>query len=270
MQRKLEAIATGANGKVGIAARVIEAGESVSLKGTGHFPMQSVYKLPIVMAVLQRVDQGKLALEQKIKVEKRFYSPVHSPIRDKYPEGGVELTLKELMAAAIVDSDGAASDILLSLVSPAEVTAYLRGLGIREMNVALTEKGVMRGEMVQYRNWATPHGAIELLEKLQEGTGISANGREMVLKWMMESVPGANRLKGLLPAGTAVAHKTGTSGTSGGLTRATNDIGIVTLPDGRHLAIAVFVSDAKGSEEAREGVIAESALAVWDCWNKSN
>ena len=69
-----------------------------------------------------------------------------------------------------------------------------------------------------------------------------------------------------LPAGTVVAHKTGTSGTTDGITAATNDVGLVTLPDGRHLAVAVFVADARGDELAREGAIASLARAAWDAW----
>jgi len=84
---------------------------------------------------------------------------------------------------------------------------------------------------------------------------------------MIHGPTGAHRLKGFLPEGTVVAHKTGTSGTSNGLTRATNDVGIVTLPDGRHMAIAVFVSDSKANEAVREGVIAKIARAAWDYWS---
>ena len=80
-------------------------------------------------------------------------------------------------------------------------------------------------------------------------------------------MPGAGRLKGELPAGAAVAHKTGTSGTHDGLTRATNDVGILTLPDGRHALVAVYVSDSPAPLSVREGVIAKIARAVWDCWS---
>ena len=83
---------------------------------------------------------------------------------------------------------------------------------------------------------------------------------------MIESPTGPKRLKGLLPAGTIVAHKTGTSGTFKGITAATNDIGIITLPNGRHLAIAVFVSDSPANEATREETIAKIAKAVWDKW----
>ncbi len=84
---------------------------------------------------------------------------------------------------------------------------------------------------------------------------------------MFASVPGPRRIPGLLPAGTRVAHKTGTSRTLGGLTRATNDVGIVLLPDARHLAVAVFVADSQADEATREGVIARVARAAWDRWS---
>jgi beta-lactamase class A len=85
---------------------------------------------------------------------------------------------------------------------------------------------------------------------------------------MANSTPGAKRLKGLLPAGTRVAHKTGTDGTVNGMTRATNDIGIITLPGGRHLAIAVFIKDSTADETTREGTIARIAKAVFDAWGR--
>jgi beta-lactamase class A len=83
---------------------------------------------------------------------------------------------------------------------------------------------------------------------------------------MIESPTGQKRLKGLLPKGTVVAHKTGTSGTRDGVTAATNDVGIITLPNGRHLAVAIFVSDSPADEATRERVIAEIAKALWDEW----
>ena len=85
---------------------------------------------------------------------------------------------------------------------------------------------------------------------------------------MTESIPGAKRLKGQLPAGTVVAHKTGTGGTRDGITSATNDIGIITLPNGMHLAVAVFVSDSSADEPTRESVIGRIAKAAWD-WASS-
>jgi beta-lactamase class A len=81
---------------------------------------------------------------------------------------------------------------------------------------------------------------------------------------MTEAMMGAKRVKGEMPAGTLVAHKTGTGGTRHGITSATNDMGLIILPDGRHLAVAAFVSDSTASDDTRDAIIARLANAAWD------
>lgn len=266
LQKQIEQIASAARGHVGVAAVVLESGESVTLSPHDHFPMQSVYKLPIGMAVMKLVDDGKIKLDQNVTVTKTEFvrAGQHSPIRDQNPTGA-ELTVRELLGFAISESDGTASDVLMKLAGgPAVIQAYLNELQISEMIVLNSEKEIGQDWRTQYRNWATPDAAVALLRALHERRGLSESSQALLLKLMTESTPGANRLKGLLPAGTIVAHKTGTSGSRTGITAATNDIGIVTLPNGRHLAIAVFVSDSPADEATREGVIAKVARAVWD------
>src|SRR6266487_383509 len=266
LRNQIEQIAYTAKGHVGVAAVLLETGETISLNPRDHFPMQSVYKLPIAMAVMKQVDAGKLTLDQKVPVTKSDFvrRGQNSPIRDKYPNG-TEITVIELVRYAISESDGTASDVLVRLAGGAEaVQAYLNELGVREMIVLNTEKEIGQDWETQYRNSASPEAAVALLRALYERKGLSESSQALLLKFMTESTPGAKRLKGLLPAGTIVAHKTGTSGTEKGITAATNDIGVITLPNGHHLAIAVFVSDSPADEATREGVIARIAKAVWD------
>lgn len=265
LRATLDSLARGVDGRLGIAAMLIETGQAVSVHGADRFPMQSVYKLPIAMAVLSRVDRGQVRLEHVVPVDSADIAPVHSPITERFPTGGVSLSVQDLLRGAIVESDGTASDVLLKLVPPEAVTAFLRGLGIRGMRIVATEKAMARDSMVQYRNWATPISAVAVLRALQAGRGLSATSRGLLMGWLVETGIGPRRLKGLLPPETVVAHKTGTDRTSGGLTRATNDVGIVTLPDGRHVAVAVFLSDSRADEPAREGAIAAAARAIWIC-----
>lgn len=269
LRARMEEIARETGGPVGAAAVIIEGGRVVSFNGGRRFPMQSVYKLPIGMAVLREVDRGRLSLAQKVNVRPEDLVPerLHSPLRDNNPNGAT-FTLRELIRLMISESDGTASDVLLNLAGgPEKVTAYLRGLGVDGVTVATTERAMAQGdEQVQYRNSATPESMLVLLRALQDGRGLSRAGRSLLLDFMLKSTPGPRRLKGMLPAGTPVAHKTGTSNTVEGVTRATNDVGIVTLPDGRHMAVAVFTSDTKADLDVREGVIAKVARAAWDCW----
>src|SRR4051812_20420161 len=209
---EISQIAALAKGRVGVAAMILESGETVvSFGASDHFPTQSVYKLPISMAVIARSDAGKLKLDQKIKINKEDYvgRNAHSPIRDKYPNG-TELAVTELLQFALSESDGTASDVLMKLAGgPVAVQAYVSQLGIQDWKIVDTEKGFAQDSSLQFRNWATPDAAVALLRALHERRGLSASGQQLILKYMLESTPGANRLKGLLPAGTAVAHKTG-------------------------------------------------------------
>ena len=270
LERQIEQIASQAKGRVGVRAEILETGEAVSLKSGERFPMQSVYKLPIGMAVLKQVDEGKIKLDQPVKVEKSDFALTgqYSPIRDKNPNG-VTLTVEELLESAVSESDGTASDVLLKLAGVDAVKQYLDGLGIKSIVVLNSEKEIGKDWETQYRNWASPEGAVALLRALQEKrAGLSEPSQALVLKYLIETPRGTKRLKGLLPADAVVAHKTGTSGARNGVFAATNDIGIITLPDGRHLVIAVFVSDSTMDEKTREGVIAKIARAGWDKWSK--
>ena len=269
LRKQIEQIAAAAKGRVGVAAEVLETGESVSLNPHEQFPMQSVYKLPIGMAVLAQVDNGKLSLEQRVRVEKSDYVRIgqHSPIRDKNPNG-VELDLKELLRLSVSESDGTASDVVLKLIGVEAASKYLTDLGVSELIIANSEKEIGRDWETQYRNWASPDGALQLLRRLHERRGISEQSQQLLYKFMTETPTSSKRLKGLLPATAIVAHKTGTGGTSPkGIAAATNDIGLITLPNGRHLAIAVFVSDAQADLDTRERVIAQIAKAAWDAWS---
>jgi len=269
LPQAFDAIAKEVPGVLGVSAELLETGETAGLRETDRFPMQSVYKLPIAMAILDQVDRHALTLNMRVRLSAKDMAPagVHSPIRDAHPQGHFDLSVQELIRAAISDSDGSASDVLFRLGGgSARLTGYLRGIGIRNINIAATEAAMATDQMVQYRNDATPHDAVQLLKALNAGRGVSPEARTMLLKYMTESPTGPNRIKGGLPAGTVVAHKTGTDGTHNGLTRATNDIGIVTLPDGRHFAIAIFLKDSTGSQELREGAIAKVARAAWDRW----
>lgn len=268
LQKHFAGIARDGNGKVGAAVELLETKESILLNGQEKFPMQSVYKLPIGMAVLHRVDQGTLKLEQLIRVTTNDFvaKMQHSPIRDAHPLGA-ELSVSNLLRQMVSESDGTACDVLLRLLGgPASVDHYLRKLGVTNVVVATTEKEMGQDELVQYRNWAAPEGMIELLGMLHEGRGVSAPSRQMLLQFLTETSTGPQRIRGLLPAGTRVAHKTGSSRTVNRLTRATNDAGIITLPDGRHLAIAVFVSDSVADDITREAVIARISREAWDYW----
>jgi beta-lactamase class A len=108
------------------------------------------------------------------------------------------------------------------------------------------------------RDHATPLAMLQLLLAIDSGTATSAESRDFLIDVMSRTRTGAGRLKGLLPRGTPVANKTGTIG------GVANDVGYITLPDGRRFAIAVFTSSSETSEANRDRAIAEIARSLFD------
>ncbi|HEY2867066.1 MAG TPA: class A beta-lactamase [Pyrinomonadaceae bacterium] len=274
LEKQFAEIAKAAKGKVGAAAVVLETGDAALLNADGHYPMQSVYKLPISMAIMDQIRQDDHALDEQIGVTPADFvrQGQASPLRDKNPNGGV-FTIRELIRLALVESDGTASDVLLRVLGgPVEAQRYLSAIGIEDIKVVNTEKEMGADWNVQYQNWATPVAAVEVLryfQKTSRENDLSASEEDKVLvDFMTNVVTGPNRIKGFLPNGTVVAHKTGTGGTKDGITSATNDIGIIDLPNGKHLAVAVFVSDSPADDKTRDAVIARIAKAAWDKWSK--
>jgi beta-lactamase class A len=251
---------------VGVSVKVLEDGETFTINDTVHHPTMSVYKFPLALAVLHQVDKRKLKLNKKIRVTKEMLHPgTWSPFRDEYPEGKPDATVAELLGYTILRSDNNTTDILFDLLGgPAEVEKYITGLGIKDMAIVADERQ-MGNEGRLYDNWSTSASMVQLLEQFYTKKVLSEENTAFLLKLMIDTGTGMNRLKGLLPASAIVAHKTGTSGTNEeGITAAVNDVGIITLPNGKHLAIAVFVTNSKESFETNEYIIALVAGAVWN------
>jgi beta-lactamase class A len=263
----IDSIASHARGIVGVAAIDLGSGDTLTLHGQAHFPMQSVFKFPLALAVLDHVDKGKLALNQKVRIAATDLRPnTWSPMRQNYPNGTAILTVDSVLNYVLGVSDNNGCDILFRLLGGTRaVNRYVHRLGVKDISIVATEHEMHQGWDVQYRNWSSPVAMAALLKLLFSGGVLSQASRDHLWELMAASSTGSGRIKGLLPAGTVVPHKSGSSGTNeNGLAAATNDIGIIVLPDGRCVALVVFVSDSDAPDQERDGLIASIARAVWD------
>jgi beta-lactamase class A len=267
IRRKIEDISVSKKATVGVAVLGLENKDTFSINGNVHFPMQSVFKFHIALAVLDAVDKGKFKLKQKIFIKKTDLLPnTWSPLRDKYPNGNVYLTLSEILRYTVSQSDNNGCDILIRLVGGTQVIDdYIHGIGIKDFSIKTNEEEMHKDWNVQFTNWTTPIAAVEALKTAFEKKILSSKSHKFLWKTMFETSTGKNKIKGQLPIGTQVGHKTGYSGAnSQGLTAVTNDIGIVTLPNGDHFAISIFVSMSTEKEEVNDRIIADITRAVWD------
>jgi beta-lactamase class A len=266
LKKQLQEIASGFDGEIGVAVLDLQNGTMVTLNEGKHFPMQSVFKFPLAIAVMDQVDKGKLSLDQKITLTKKdLLQDTYSPLRDKYEGQNASVSIKEILGYTVSHSDNNGCDMLFRLLGgPQQVNNYIHSIGIKDISIVATEEEMHKEWNVQFTNWCTPVAMTSLLKTFYQGNVLSKASHDTLLKIMEETTTGAKRIKALLPEGTVFAHKTGTSDTKDGVTAAINDVGIVTLPDGRHFAITVFASNSKATTENIEAVVAKVGKAAWD------
>ena len=265
LQQQIRAIAADAHGKVSVACALPSSALNCDLNPHAHPPMQSVFKLPLAITVLHQVEQGTLSLDQPVRFLPSDRIPhAYSPLQDQYPNASVDIPLRELLRLTVSLSDNVAADILLRLAGgPQAVDTYNVALGVTGFHLEDGEDVLHRDVSAQYRNWFEPAGAVQLLRRISDASPLTPEHTALLLAWMTPAAP-TKRLEGDLPNGVRVAHKSGTSDVDNGVAHATNDIGLIALPDGRRIAIAVFVTDSTADQITREKVIARIARAAYD------
>lgn len=259
LTERLRTLCERAGGAVGVAVTHVETGRTAAVEGATPLPLYSVFKLPLAVTVLKDAEENRLRVDQKVRVTPAEVSPGWRGNSDLWGRP-VELTVAELLELSIARSDNTSSDKLLELVGgPEVVTRRMRALGLQRLDIrsSVREFAARR----ENPNTGTASDLARLLARLQKGEVLQPPQLALLLGSMGRATTGLRRLRGDLPAGTPVADKTGTgeAGTS------INDVGIITLPDGKgHLAMAVLVSGSKLPEEEQEKLIAELARAAYD------
>lgn len=256
----------GKRAQVGIAV-VIDGKDTVTINDDGGYPMMSVFKLHQALAVAHHLDRQGRTLATRIPIRREALLPdTYSPLRERFPDGGIELSVGELLTYTLQLSDNNACDILFDWAGGTEATEeYIRSLGIGDFAIRATEKEMHDDPEMCYRNRTSPLAAVELLERFLTRPIVSDSCRAFIRRTMIECRTGGNRLaKPLAGTGAVIGHKTGTSDrNAAGAWTGINDIGFVSLPDGRRYSIAVFVRDSQESAEETERIIAEVSEAVY-------
>ena len=235
LEHQLSYLLAGKSADVGIAALDLTTGESISVKGDVPFPMASTVKVAVAALYLAQVDHGRRSLDDTINGQ----------------------SARGLMDRMLIHSDNRATDILLKDIGgPRALDAWLKQQGVTGLRVDRTIAQLLndKRDLWDNRDSSTPQAMVALLRKIYRAELIKPDSRNYLLDVMARCQTGKNRMKGLLPFGTPVEHKTGT------LNGYTSDVGFISLPDGRRIAVAMF---ARGGGD-RPRTIAESARAIYD------
>lgn len=266
LSKEINQIISTKNATIGVSIKGIEDKDTLSINGNMKMPMMSVFKFHIALAVLNEVDKGKVSLNQKIFIKKEdLHEDTWSPIRDEYPNGNIYLTLDQLLRYTISHSDNNGCDILLELIGGTKtVQKFIRKQGIQDFVIKVNEQEMQTWENL-YINTSTPLATTELLEKFYKGQVLKKETTNYLYQIMVECSRGNTWMKAGLPEGTELAHRTGISGANDDNLRvALNDVGIVKLPNGKHLIISVYLKNITETKENTEKIIADITKATWN------
>ncbi|MDE3197412.1 MAG: class A beta-lactamase [Acidobacteriota bacterium] len=296
IQRQIEFVAHATDGVLGVSATHIETGRTVSVRGKEGFPMASAFKVPVAVQLMTMVEAGQLTLDRMVTVGPHDLHPGSGRISDLMFHPGLSMSVENLMEMMLVISDNSAADLMLREAGgPEAVTARMRALGLpgirvdrptallisdwvgaknippeSEWNREMWDRmydavpnaqhmQARRAEMKDPRDTATPDDMTRLLVHIWRKDLFSRANAEVLLGMMERCQTGKARIKGMLPAGTDVAHKTGTLG------GVANDVGVITLPDGLgHVAISIFTKASNKPEDAQEKAVAEVSRTIYD------
>lgn len=272
LRQKIQQIASSKNATVGVAIMGNNGKDTISLNAERHYPMQSVFKFHIALAVLSQIDEGKFSLDKNIAISKKDLLPnLYSPLRDDYPNGA-SLPISKILAYTVSSSDNVGCEVLLRLIGgPKVVDDYFRKNNIKDVSIKFNEEEQQANWDLQFQNWTTAIAANKTLATFYYNKQklLSKKSYDFIWKLMKETQTGESRLKGQLPKGTIVAHKTGSSGANKeGLKAAVNDIGIIFLPNGKHFFISVFVTNSIENAATNEKIIADIAKVSWDYFTR--
>jgi beta-lactamase class A len=301
LEAQLRAITSRAPARCGVVAKHLGNGAIARVNPDERIPLLSVVKLPVAIVVLDGVDQGRWALSTPITLLPHDMHP-RGVLGDRYPRGGGPVTLYKLLRLMIMFSDNSAADALMRLVGgPPAVTAWLERHGIHDLRVDRSERDLgndwygltpgidtlgsseeirelraqvpeavhdsaARAMQLDPRDTGTAASCVHLLERLWRGSLLSKAMTDTLQSVLARCRTAPDRLPALLPKGTPVARKTGTGGTSRGVTVAINDVGVIRLPNGDNVAIAVLIGESRQSMGRADKLIARVARTVFDAW----
>lgn len=246
LDQKISSIIKDKKATVGISVLGFENGFTYNKNADKKLPMQSVFKFHIAAAVLDYVEKGKLSLDQKVTLtQSNLHENTWSPLREKYPNGGI-VPLSEVIEYTVAKSDNNGCDILLKLLGGTQVVQkFMNAKGVKNFQIKYNEEAMHKDWNAQYENYTTMNSAVDVLKKFYDGKLLSKKSTDYLMKVMLSTSTGINKLIEQLPKDTPIARKTGSSGkNNAGLTGAENEIAIITLSNGKHYAIAVFVSNS--------------------------
>lgn len=248
--REMQALEARHGGRLGLALST--GGRRFAYRPDERFVYCSTFKMYLAAATLLRVQAGGERLDRAIPVTQADMVN-HAPVTE--PAIGGTLTIEQLMKGTVEVSDNPAANILIRELGGLDaLRAFYRGIGDVDTRVDRLEPEMNR--LDGDKDTITPVQSVANIHRLlvSSDTPLSAASKTLLMRWLVDTPTGMNRIKAGVPAGWIVAHKTGTGGYG-----PVNDIGVLYPPSGDPIVMAAyFHATRESTDDQREAVIADA------------
>ena len=266
LKKELTAIADSAKGEVGIA--LIYDGDTLTVNNDAIYPMMSVFKLHQAVALCRMFEENGTSLDSVMTLRRSELDPdTWSPMLKDHTGEEISLPMRRLLEYTLIESDNNASnEMFVRLMSPAACDSVIAGIIPRaSFEIRFNEAEMQDDHSRAYSNRTSPLGAAILIDRLFTDTLVSKSYQDFIKSALMRCQTGPDKISAALSEteGITIGHKTGSGyRDENGRLAASNDVAFVTLPDGRHYALAVFVKDFDGTDAEAAAIIARISAAV--------
>lgn len=254
----------GKHASVGVA--VLYDGKAWTVNNDAHYPLMSVFKFPVAVAALKKMEKENIDLDSMVWIEpEQIRKNTYSPLAKQYPDQRIQISYRDLITYMVAHSDNNACDWLIAFAGGIDrVDAYIKSLGVDNFSLKETEQSMQEDISRSYRNWSTPLSIARLLEKVYSEDVLLKPHFLFLEAAMQASSTGKDKLKAGLPAGVVIAHKTGHSyRTPEGLRISEADAGVIYLPNGKKCYLVVLIRDSMESDAVNARIIADISRVVY-------
>lgn len=266
LEKELTAIADSAKGDVGIA--LIYDGDTLTVNNDAIYPMMSVFKLHQAVALCRMFEENGTLLDSVMTLRRSELDPdTWSPMLKDHTGDEISLPMRRLLEYTLIESDNNASnEMFVRLMSPAACDSVIAGIIPRgSFEIRFNEAEMQDDHSRAYSNRTSPLGAAILIDRLFTDTLVGKSYQGFIKSALMRCQTGPDKISAALSEteGLTIGHKTGSGyRDENGRLAASNDVAFISLPDGRHYALAVFVKDFDGTDAEAAAIIARISAAV--------
>lgn len=258
-KQTLAAIEKKIGGRLGIAALDIATGRRIEYRSGERFAMCSTFKLLLIAAILERVDNGQESLNRIIPYKQAdlldWAPATRDHMNNNLNQGA--MSILELCEAAIKQSDNTAANLLLKIIGgPEAYTAFVRSLQDNVTRLDRNEPALNNVLPGDSRDTTSPSAMLNSMRKVLLGPVLSEQSRRQLTKWMKECKTGAARLRAGLPSTWEAADKTGAGEHS------VSDIAIAWPPGCPPILIASYLAECRSPLKEREAALADAARVI--------